>query len=404
MAGINKLSELAIKKAKPKERIYRMADGGGMYLEVMPNGSKYWRLKYRFGSKEKRLAFGVYPSVCLSAAREKARLAKVQLAEGNDPGELKKQEKLNKQTSLSNTFSAVASEFIQKRVTEGAAPVTLEKLKWIVEQKLSPFIGKTPVSEITSAKLLTPLRQIEAEGLHETANRAKRVAGQVMRYAVGLGLAERDPSSDLKDALVVARTTHRAAITDPAQLRKILIRIDSYNGTAEICTALRLTPLLFQRPGEIRHMEWAEIDWEKEYWEIPAAKMKMRSAHIVPLAKQALDLLKKIEPITGRHRYVMPSARGQGRPMSENGVRTALRSLGYSNEEVTPHGFRATARTILDEILGFRVDYIEQQLAHAVKDTNGRAYNRTKYLPERKEMMQAWADYLDGLRSGKLKL
>lgn len=268
MAGINKLSEFAIKKAKPKERIYRMADGGGMYLEVMPNGSKYWRLQYRFGGKEKRLAFGVYPPVSLAAAREKARLAKEQLAEGFDPGELKKQEKLNKQVSLSNTFSAVASEFIQKRIAEGAAPVTIEKLRWIIEKKLSPFIGNTLVSEITSVMLLRPLRQIEAEGLHETANRAKRVAGKVMRYAVGLGLADRDPSSDLKDALVVAKTNHRAAITDPTQLRKIMIRINSYNGTPEICTALKLTPLLFQRPGEIRHIEWAEIDWEKEYWEI----------------------------------------------------------------------------------------------------------------------------------------
>lgn len=398
MAASNKLTDVAIQKAKPKDKSYRLADGGGMYLEVMPNGSKYWRMKYRFDGKEKRLAFGVYPLVSLAAAREKSRLAKAQLRDDNDPGELKKQEKLNKQVSTSNTFSVIADAFIQKRIVEGAAPVTIEKLRWIIEQKLSPFIGNIPVSEVTSVKLLAPLRHIESEGLHETANRAKRVAGQVMRYAVGLGLAERDSSQDLKDALVIAKTSHRAAITEPGELRKLLIKMDNYSGTAEVRAALKLTPMLFQRPGEIRHMEWAEINWEKGYWEIPAKKMKMGLAHIVPLPKQALDVLKGIEPITGRSCYVMPSARRGGRPMSENGVRTALRSLGYSNDQVTPHGFRATARTILDEILGFRVDYIEQQLAHAVRDTNGRAYNRTKHLPERKQMMQAWADYLDALR------
>ncbi len=398
----NKLTEVAIKKAKPKEKSYKLSDGGGMYLEVMPNGSKYWRMKYRFGGKEKRLAFGVYPLVSLASVREKVRLAKLELLEGNDPGELKKQEKLKKLIASTNTFSAIADEFIKKREIEGAARVTLVKLKWIIDQKLSPFIGDTPVSEITSAKLLIPLRQIESDGLHETANRAKRVAGQVMRYAVGLGLADRDPSQDLKDALVIAKANHRAAITDPKELRKILISIDGYSGTPEIRAALKLTPILFQRPGEIRQMEWEEINWENEYWEIPADKMKMRFAHIVPLPTQALKILRELEPITGRGRYVMPSAKHDGRPMSENGVRTALRSLGYSNDQVTPHGFRATARTILDEILHVRVDYIEQQLAHAVKDTNGRAYNRTRHLPERKEMMQVWADYLDHLR-GKSK-
>lgn len=394
----NKLTEVAIKKAKPKEKPFKLADGGGLYLEVMPNGSKYWRMKYRFGGKEKRLAFGVYPLISLASAREKTRLAKLELIEGKDPGEIKRQEKLSKRISASNTFSAIAVEYIKKKKIEGAAPVTLDKLKWIIDRKLSPFIGNTPVSEITSAKLLVPLRQIEIDGLHETANRAKRVAGQVMRYAVGLGLADRDPSQDLKDALITAKATHRAAVTDPKELRKVLISIDGFNGSPEVKAALRLTPILFQRPGEIRHMEWAEINWEEAYWEIPADKMKMRFAHVVPLPKQALEILRELEPITGRNRYVMPSANGGGRPMSENGVRTALRSLGYSNDQVTPHGFRATARTILDEILHFRVDYIEQQLAHAVKDTNGRAYNRTKHLPERKKMMQMWADYLDELR------
>ena len=326
----NKLSEVAIKKAKPKEKPFKLADGGGLYLEVMPNGSKYWRMKYRFGGKENRLAFGVYPLVSLASAREKTRLAKLELIEGNDPGEIKKQEKLNKRFVSLNTFSAVAAEYIKKKEIEGSARVTLDKLKWIVDQKLSPFIGNTPISDITSAKLLVPLRQIEIDGLHETANRAKRVAGQVMRYAVGLGLADRDPSQDLKDALIAAKTNHRAAITDPKELSKILTRMYAYDGTPEIRAALKLTPMLFQRPGEIRQMEWAEISWADECWEIPAEKMKMRSAHLVPLPKQALEILRELEPITGRNRYVMPSARRDGRAMSENGVRTALRALGYA--------------------------------------------------------------------------
>lgn len=398
MAATNKLTNVTIRQAQSRDKSYRLSDGGGMYLEIMPNGSKYWRLKYRFGCKEKRLAFGVYPSVSLSSAREKARLARIQLGEGHDPGELKKQEKLDKHVSSSHTFAAVAAEFVEKRMKEGAAPVTIAKLRWIIERKLSPFIGKVPVSELTAVKLLAPLRQIESEGLHETANRAKRVAGQVMRYAVGLGLTVRDPSQDLKDALITGRTTHRPAITKPWELRKLLNSIYDYEGSPEVKAALRLTPMLFQRPGEIRHMEWSEINWEQEYWEIPAEKMKMRFAHIVPLPRQAIEILKDLEQITGRGRYVLPSSRGRGRPMSENSVRTALRALGYSNQEVTPHGFRATARTILDEVLGFRLDYIEQQLAHAVKDANGRAYNRTTHLPERKQMMQVWADYLHNLR------
>ncbi len=399
MAATDKLTEAAIRQAKAKEKSYRLADGGGMYLEVMPTGSKYWRLKYRYGAKEKRLALGVYPSVTLSAARKKRRDAKACLAGGNDPGELKKQAKQEKQVAIANTFELVADELLAKRQREGAAPVTLDKMRWILSKKLCPYVGRSPVAEITPSQLLAALRRIEADGLHETANRAKRVAGQVLRYAVATGRADRDVSQDLKGALTVAQVKHRAAITDPKELGKLLVAIDGYNGTPEVTAALKVTPLLFQRPGEIRHMEWAEIDWEQQRWEIPADKMKMKQPHIVPLCEQVLDILRKLESLTGYGRYVFPSARRGGRPLSENGVRTALRTLGYSNEQVTAHGFRATARTLLDEVLEYRVDWIEQQLAHAVKDANGRAYNRTKHLSERKRMMQAWADYLDQLKS-----
>lgn len=398
MAISNKLTETAVKKAQPKEKSYRLPDGGGMYLEVMPNGSKYWRLKYRYLGREKRLAIGVYPAVSISAAREKMRLAKLEIAEGNCPSALKKQNKLAKQNLMANTFKVIATEFIDKRKQEGAAPVTLQKLEWIIEKKLCPYIGSVAISEITPVQLLATLRRIESDGLHETANRAKRVVGQVMRYAVATGRTERDMSQDLKGALVAKKANHRAAITNPQDLSKLLVDIDGYQGTPEVKAALQLTPMLFQRPGEIRMMEWSEIDWKHERWEIPADKMKMRLPHTVPLCTQAITILKSLQTITGKGRYVFPSVRRGGQPLSENGVRTALRKLGYGNEVVTPHGFRATARTILDEVLGFRVDFIEQQLAHAVKDANGRAYNRTKHLPERKKMMQTWADYLDNLK------
>ncbi|WP_049721072.1 tyrosine-type recombinase/integrase [Gilvimarinus polysaccharolyticus] len=399
MASINKLSEAAVRQAKPKAKAYRLADGAGMYLEVTPTGSRYWRLKYRHGGKEKRLALGVYPNVTLATAREKARDAKDLLQEGIDPSEAKKQAKLQRREAVANTFTSIGAEYVEKRRTEGAAAVTIEKLQWIVNKKLCPHIGGTPVMEITPAMLLGALRRIEADGLNETAHRAKRVAGQVLRYAVVTGRCDRDISQDLKGALVAVKATHRAAITDPKELGPLLIAIDSYSGTMEVATALKLTPILFQRPGELRHMEWSELDLELERWEIPADKMKMRQPHVVPLPDQALALLKAIHPLTGSGRYVFPSARRGGRPLSEAGVLAALRTLGYDKDKVTPHGFRATARTLLDEVLGFRVDYIEQQLAHAVKDANGRAYNRTKYLPERKAMMQGWADYLDTLKA-----
>jgi len=399
MAGQNKLTEAAIKQAKPKDKPYKLADGNGMYLELMPTGAKYWRFKYRYGGKEKRLALGVYPTVTLSAAREKTRMAKLELASGVDPSALKKHNKHLKQISTANTFALVAGEYVEKCRKEGAATVTLAKLEWILGKKLCPVIGGFSVSELKPMQLLSAFRLIEADGLHETANRAKRVASQVLRYAVATGRAERDATQDLKGALVTIKVKHRAAITDPAELGKLLVAIDDYPGTNVVKAAAQLTPMLFQRPGEIRFMEWAEIDWDQAYWDIPADKMKMRQPHIVPLSTQALSILRDLRLQTGYGRYVFPSARRGGRPMSENAVRIALRTLGYSNEQVTPHGFRATARTILDEGLGFRVDFIEQQLAHAVKDANGRAYNRTKHLPERKIMMQAWADYLDQLKS-----
>jgi integrase len=393
-----KLTNPEIKQAKPKEKPYRMPDGGNLYLEVSPNGSKRWFLKYFFAGKESRLALGVYPAITLAAARDKAREAKKQLAEGIDPNDAKRQAKLARTLATDNSFAAVAAEWYAKQSAHWSATHKTRTVG-ILQNNLCQWLGQRPIGDIKASELLAALRKTESKGTLETAKRALQIAGQVFRYAVITDRAERDPSQDLKGALATPKGTHFAAITEPAALGKLLLAIDGYNGTPEVKTALLLSPLLFQRPGEIRHMEWAELDWKQERWEIPADKMKMRQPHIVPLSKQVQAMLRGMQPLTGHGKYVFPSAKKGGRPMSENAVRAALRTLGYTNEQQTPHGFRATARTILDEVLGFRVDWIEHQLAHTVKDTNGRAYNRTAHLDARKDMMQKWADYLDELRA-----
>ena len=275
-----------------------------------------------------------------------------------------------------------------------------KRLKRLLQKDLFPYIGKRPISKITSPELLKTLRRIESRGAVDTAHRAKQAAGMVFRYAVATGRAERDPSVDLKDALTQPIKTHFKSITEPAEVGPLITAINNYQATPVVMAALKLSPLFLCRPGELRHLEWSEVNFSESRIELPASKMKMKEPHIIPLASQAIVILKELQPITGRGKYVFPSARGASRPISENGVRTALRTLGYTNDQISPHGFRAMARTILDEVLNFPVDWIEHQLAHAVKDANGRAYNRTKHLPQRKKMMQTWADYLDGLLNG----
>ena len=379
------------------DKPYRVSDEKGLYIEVYPNGSKYWRLKYRTHGKEKRLAIGVYPDVTLAQARESRDIARRQLAQGIDPSEHKQAAKAARQEAADNSFEVIALEWFNRKLadkSENHRDRTLRALK----KDLFPVIGKRPIESITPPELLKALRKIEARGAIETAHRAKQTAGQIFRYAVATGRAERDPSGDLKGALATPGKTHLAAITDPKEVGKLMLAIEGFTGTPTVKAALQLSPLLFCRPGELRHMEWAEINWEDKQWELPATKMKMKQPHIVPLSKQALTILEEIHRLNGSRRYVFPSARGASRPLSENGVRTALRTLGYTNEQMTPHGFRAMARTILDEVLGFRVEWIEHQLAHAVKDANGRAYNRTTHLKQRRDMMQQWADYLDSLK------
>jgi integrase len=394
---MGKLTATAVKQAKPRDKAWKLTDGGGLYLHILTTGARYWRHDYRYAGKRKTLALGVYPEVSLKKARELHQEARDKLSEGIDPGEHRKVEKLTRHITAADSFEAVAREWLQTKMCDKSKSHQ-DRTSRALEKDLFPYIGSRPISSITAPELLASLRKIEDRGAVETAHRAKQTAGQVFRFAVVTGRAERDPSGDLKGALKDPKKKHLAAITDPAQVGPLMQAIDGYTGTPAVRAALQLSPLVFQRPGEIRRMEWSEIDLEAKRWEIPAERMKMRQPHIVPLSTQALNILREIYPLTGRGKYVFPSARGASRCLSENGVRTALRALGYDNDTMTPHGFRAMARTLLDEVLEFRVDWIEHQLAHAVKDPNGRAYNRTAHLEGRAKMMQDWADYLEDLQ------
>ena len=392
------LTAVSVKQAKPKPKQYKLTDGGGMYLLVLPTGGRYWRYNYRYNTKRKTLALGVYPDISLADARNLHTNARESLARGSDPAAAKKIQKLTQSQAAADSFEAVGREWFSRHMEDQSVKHQARALS-ILEKDLYPAIGPRPISQVASTELLTVLRKIEDRGAIDIAHRAKHTAGAIFRYAVATGRAERDPSRDLTGALRQRKVRHLAAITDPVEVGKLMLALGVYQGSLVVKTALKISALLFQRPGEIRHMEWTEINWDQSRWEIPAKKMKMRDPHIVPLSWQAIDLLEELQRLTGRGRYVFPSARGGGRPLSENGVRVALRTMGYTNDQMTSHGFRAMARTILDEVLGVRPDYIEHQLAHAVRDPNGRAYNRTSHLLERQKMMQQWSDYLDKLRT-----
>lgn len=390
------LTDAQVKNARPRQKPYKVSDGHGLNLFVQPSGSKYWRLSYRFIGKQKTLAVGVYPTVSLLDAREACLSAKKALQVGIDPAQKKRE--ANRTISGSDTFKAVAMDWFVRHMHD-KSDRHRQRAMSIFNKDVFPSLGGRPIAEISAPEVLSVLRKIEDRGAIDIAHRARSTISQVYRFAIASGQAERDVSADLRGALSKkAKPKHLAAITDEFELGRLLAGIAEYKGSPQVCVALKVTPILFQRPGEIRKMEWAEINWKDEVWEIPAAKMKMDRDHIVPLPRQVLEPLTWLYRITGDGKYVFPSQRSSDRPLSENGVRVALRTMGYANETVTPHGFRATARTLLDEKLGFRVEYIEHQLAHAVRDPTGRAYNRTKFLNERKEMMQDWADYLDSLK------
>ncbi len=332
----------------------------------------------------------------MALARERRDEARKLLATDIDPGEHRKVMKTASTDRAANSFELVAREWFAKHSSNWAASHA-DKIIRRLERDVFPWLGAKPVAEITSPDLLIVLRRIENRGAIETAHRAMGNCGQIFRYAVATGRAERDPSQDLKGALPPVKGTHFAAQTNSKKFAQLLRVIHSYGGTLTVCCALRLAPLVFVRPGELRHAEWAAIDFENAEWRYIVTKTD--TPHVVPLSRQAITILQELYPLTGSGRYVFPSARSNQRPMSDNAILAALRRLGVSKEEATGHGFRATARTLLDEVLGVRPDFIEHQLAHAVRDPNGRAYNRTAFLPERKKMMQDWADYLDSLLS-----
>jgi len=391
------LTDAGIRKAKATDKPQKLADGGGMYLLLNPNGSRWWRLDYRFSGRRKTLSLGTYPDTGLADAREKRDAARKLLAAGVDPSAQRKAEKAAGEERAANSFEVVAREWMGRQTWVDDYRVKVESR---MVNDVFPYIGKRPVAELSAPEFLQVARRIEERGAVESAHRALQMCGQVMRYAIATGRAERDPAADLRGALASPQVQHHAAITDPHELGGLLRAIEGYSGDPATRAALKLSALLFVRPGELRHAEWAEIDLEAAEWNIPAGKMKMRQPHLVPLCEQAVAILRELQPLTGRGQYVFPGGRSPRRPMSNNAINAALRRMGYGTDTMTAHGFRATARTMLDEVLGYRVDYIEHQLAHAVKDPNGRAYNRTAYLPERRKMMQGWADYLEMLKAG----
>lgn len=391
------LSELQIRNAKSQNKQFTLFDGGGLYLLVTPSGGKLWRLKYSLFGKEKLLALGTYPEISLADARQRREDARKQVANGIDPAEVKKAHKASFDNSGENSFEVIAREWHTKFLSNKSKSYR-DKMLVTFERDVFPWLGKVGVNDLKAPELLLVLRRIEARGALETAHRTRSACSQVLRYAVATGRAERDCASDLIGALPPYKKGHRAALTEPKDVAPLLRAIDAYQGTFPVKCALKLAPLLFVRPGELRKAEWAEICFETAEWRIPGDKMKMKNPHIVPLSSQAVAILKDLYPLTGHSMYLFPSPRSPLRPMSDNAILSALRRMGFEKDEMSGHGFRAMARTILDEVLHVRPDFIEHQLAHAVRDPNGRAYNRTAHLAERKKMMQAWADYLDSIK------
>lgn len=389
------LSNAKIQTSKPADTPYKLADEKGLFLLVHPNGSKYWRLKYRFNGKEKLLAIGVYPDIGLADAREKRDEARKQIANGADPGMVKQFNKAAARVSAANSFESIAREWYVKFSTTWTEKHG-EKIIRRLERDIFPWVGAFPITEVDAPKLLAVLRRIESRGAIETAHRAHQNCGQVFRYAVATGRANRDPSGDLRGALQPVKKSHHASVTDPKAIKALMQAINDYEGFFITKCALRFAPLVFVRPGELRHAEWSEINFETKEWRIPAAKMKMRVMHIVPLSEQALKILEEIQPMTGHLKYIFPGVRTPSRPMSENTITGALRRLGYTSDEMTGHGFRSMASTILNE-QGWNRDAIERQLAHAERNNVRAAYNYAEHIPERKRMMQAWADYLSAL-------
>jgi integrase len=393
------LTDAQIRQAKPRERDYKLSDYEHLYLLIRPNGAKLWRLGYRFGGKQKSLALGAYPTVGLANARDRRDAARKLLSDGKDPGVQRKLEKIAAAAG-GNTFRDVAEELMAKQEREGRAEQTIKKNRWLLEPAFETF-GTRPVGEVTAPELLHALRKFEQRGRYESARRMRTVAGMVFRYAIATGRATRDISVDLRGALTTPKVQHRPAITEPNEVGALLRAIDGYSGQPTTRFALQLTALVFVRPGEIRHARWREFDLPAAVWRIPAETMKMDRPHRVPLARQAIAIIRELHKITGQGEFLFPAITSVRRPMSENTLNAALRRLGYTKDQVTAHGFRTTASTILNQMSRWSADAIERQLAHQEEDDVRKAYmHAAEFWSERVEMMQAWADYLDRLRSG----
>ena len=391
------LTDTAVRNAKPSDRPFKLPDEKGLFLLVHPNGSKYWRHKYRYLGKEKLLSYGVYPEVSLKEARESRDKSRKLLSSGVDPGDHKKATKAAQLEQASNSFEIIAREWMEKR-RDTVEPAQCAKTLARMENDVFPWIGKKPISAITSPEVLSVLKRVDDRGARYTARRVRSEISRAFRYAIATGRAERDPCPDLRDAIPAPKTKNFPSITDPSQVGELLRSLDGFRGTFQVRCALFLAPLLFVRPGELRKAEWSGIDLDKGEWRYLITKTQ--TLHLVPLSSQAVAVLKDLHPLTGRGRYLFPG-RDPQKPMSEAAINAALRRMGYDTKtEITGHGFRAMARTILAEELHQKPEVIEHQLGHSVPDALGTAYNRTKFLKERRAMMQLWADYLDKLKLG----
>lgn len=403
----DKLTAREVSNASARDRAYKLADGGGLYLEVMPTGAKYWRWKYRHAGKEKRLALGVFPEVSLANARVLREEARTRLREGVDPLAQRKAAKLAAQLAAENSFEAIAREWLAMKSREWVAEHTAKVRAWL-EQHVFPWIGARPIAELEAPEILGMLRRLVNRGTLNTAGRVREVVGTIFRYAIATGRATRDPAADLRGALPRSDARNFASIIEPVAVGELLRAIDGFQGQPVTLAALQLAPLLFQRPGELRAAEWAELDLDAAEWRIPAKRRKLRKSakenprtppHVVPLSRQALGIVRDLQRLTGHSRFLFPGVRDPKRPMSENTINAALRRLGYTTEQMTGHGFRHMASTRLNE-LGWNPDAIERQLSHRDRDAIRGTYNLAQYMDERRRMMQAWSDYLEQLRSG----
>jgi len=400
------LSDNQIKNAKPQERDFKLNDGFGLYLLITSTGGKLWRLNYRFNEKNKTLALGAYPALSLAKARAKRDEARQALAEGLDPGKLKQELKEQKTAELNNTFQKLAEQWLAHRHGH-LAPRTLDMIERRLKRDVFPVIGDTPLSDLTPKILLDKvLSPIEARGAVDLVHRIRSAISQILRYGVAKGLCERDITADLRGALKPIKHQHHAAFDredgtpDPTKVAGLLRAIDGFDGSIVVKCALKLHPYVATRPGELRHAEWQEIDFDNKMWSIPAGRMKMKKPHMVPLSEPALKVLRELQSVTGSGTYLFPSIRTMSKPISDNAMNAALRRMGYTKEDFVSHGWRAVFRTLADEALHERLDIIEAQLAHQVKDALGRAYNRTSFLKERRQLMDNWGEYLDQLKQG----